>query len=237
MKILIVDDTTANLEAAKQASFQFPEHEFVFTNSANEAFQMLPEIDAVITDLFFKEQATGELALEYQSYIQQVTPEALLSYKELAEYSERMEASLEVLRTGTPIEAIKETFLDEDPKTFQEVMDKALKLPQEFPLGGTIMVSAKKQGKLLCLVSNVHRHAGYYCDSTSSSAAVVLLVPLLENILTDDQLLDDGAGSLTYIGESEIGKYDEKIEGSEWKRKGKTDPNVWTEAIHRVLAQ
>ena len=53
MKLIIVDDTVENLTAAKKAANDFPEHEFVFTNSAAEAIKMLPSADGVITDLFF----------------------------------------------------------------------------------------------------------------------------------------------------------------------------------------
>lgn len=238
MKILITDDTAANLEAAKMAAMQFPEIEFVFTSSANEAFRMLPTIDAVITDLFFVENATSDLAIAYEAYIEQVKPELLLQYykeEDLAYYTKNIEENIEILLSGIPKGAIKK-IAEQDPKTYQSVMDKASKLPQEFPLGGTIMISAKRQGKKMCLVSNVHRHAGSYEDSTSSAAAVLLLAPLLGDILNADQLMFDGEGSLTYIGESEIREHDEKIENT-WNRTGKTDPKVWIEAIRRVLAQ
>jgi len=235
-KILIADDTTANLDAAKEAAALFPEYEFVFTNSANEAFQMLPNVDAVVTDLFFKEEATGDLAAAYQLYVEQVKPELLLPHERLADYAKDMEASLEVLRTGMPKEAIRKVFSRFASVSAEKIESEIAKLQKEFPLGGTIMVSAKEQGKRLCLVSNVHRHAGGYSDSASSAAAVVLLAPLLEVILTADQLLYDGGGSLTYLGGDEIRKYDEKNEGTHDK-KGKTDPAVWTEAISRVLAQ
>lgn len=234
-KIIIVDDTNENLEAAKQAALQFPEHEFMFTTSANEAFKMLPSADAIVTDLFFKEIATGELASEYESYIEQVVPEKLLPYEMIADYSKRMDASLEVLKTGIPENAIKNVNLG---RGYEEQVSKMIsELKPEFPFGGAIMRSAKRQGKKLCLVSNVHRHASNHSNSTSSSAGVVLLAPLLEDILTADQLLYDGEGSLTYMGGDEIYKHDKEIEEGKWQRTGKTDVNVWVEAIRRLLAQ
>lgn len=234
-KILITDDTTANLEAAKQAALQFPGLEFVFTNSANEAFEMLPNVDAVITDLFFAENATGDLASAYQSYIDQVKPELLLSHERLADYTKKMEINLEIMQTGNPKRFIEKNPIG-DPERHAKRLQKLSELSNEFPFGGTIMVSAKQKGKSLCLVSNVHRHAGSYSDSASSAAAVVLLAPLLGDILTADQLLYDGKNSLTYMGGDEIEKYDEKI-GDTWDKTGKTDPKVWAEAIRRVLAQ
>lgn len=233
-KILIVDDATANLEAAKQAALQFPEHQFVFTNSANEAFQMIPNVDAVITDLFFVENATGNLASAYQSYVEQVKPELLLPHTRLADYVKKMDASLEVLHTGIPQSTIER--LNEAPSIGKFPKIDVTNLFPEFPLGGIIMMSAREHGKGLCLISNVHRHAGSCKDSTTSTAAVVLLSPLLGNILTPDQLLYDGKNSLVYMGEEEIEKYDEKI-GDTRDRTGKTDPKVWAEAIRRVLAQ
>ena len=55
-KILVVDDNPENLVAARLAAESFPEHEFVFTNSAKEAVAWLEGVDIVITDLFFPDE-------------------------------------------------------------------------------------------------------------------------------------------------------------------------------------
>jgi len=56
LRILVVDDTIANIEAAQIASKEFPQHEFVFMTSANEAYKQIDNFDAIITDLFFPEE-------------------------------------------------------------------------------------------------------------------------------------------------------------------------------------
>jgi len=64
MRIIIADDTNANLEAAKQGLKEMNEHEFFFTSSAVEALEKLPEYDAIVTDLFFPEEHLGSKTLE-----------------------------------------------------------------------------------------------------------------------------------------------------------------------------
>jgi CheY-like chemotaxis protein len=61
LKVLVVDDNQANIEAAKLASKNFPQHEFLFATSANEAFKQIGNFDAVITDLFFPEKPCEEI--------------------------------------------------------------------------------------------------------------------------------------------------------------------------------
>lgn len=60
MKIIIVDDSAANLAAAKKASESFQEHEFVFVNNASDALGLISSADAIITDLFFPDENHAE---------------------------------------------------------------------------------------------------------------------------------------------------------------------------------
>ena len=50
-KILIVDDTIENLEAAKKFFSQNKEYEFLYATNRSEAEKLLPECDALITDI------------------------------------------------------------------------------------------------------------------------------------------------------------------------------------------
>lgn len=241
LRILIVDDTPENINAAQIASKNFPQHEFVFMTSAEKAFGQIENFDAIVTDLFFKEDPSGELKIAYDVYTDEVHDSTRInelraragSYVDI----KGLEETVDLLKNGIPAMAIRNTLAGSGRFTEERIFDEISKLQKEFPFGGALMIRAKELGKSHCLVTSIHRHAGSFNDAATSIHGVILLIPLMnKKITTVEQTVYDGQDCLTYMGSDEICKFDTKIEGS-WKRTGKTDPKVWNEAIHRVLAQ
>lgn len=246
--VLIVDDSTENLEAAKQAAENFPEHEFRFTNSAKEAVGAITETDAVITDLFFPDEGHadgGELDWYYSTYRSKMLDnpafsEVVRSYYDGKQWKaeENLDNALALLEDGTirrAVEGLVQLYdrrarLDQYFKKYaDEYRERLRNLPaSQFPYGGALILRAKELGKRHCLVSDIHRHAGDYKDAPSAIDGMVLLLPLMgEGIISVEQVKYDGRESLTYLGSDEV----------HHTGKGKNDPVVWTEAIRRTLAQ
>lgn len=249
MRILIADDTIENLEAAKKAAINFPEQEFYFTNSAKEAMTQLAKVDAVITDLFFPDEGheDGEaLDVSYSGYRSKMIEspaldEVVRNYyhgeKEKAE--EKLENVLMFLEDGTIRSVIEGLILlfeergglfdERSANRFREVL-RNLPAPK-FPYGAALMLHAKNLERRCCLVSDIHCHAGECKNAPSAFDAMILLLPLIEeDIITVKQAMDDGRGSLTYLGESEVHALGKG-------RRGKNDSAVWVEAITRILQQ
>src|SRR3989344_3802071 len=70
--ILIVDDTLENLEYARKAATEFPQHTFQFCSSASEALGQIRTHDALITDLFFPPEKDDTLLNKYHTYLMRV---------------------------------------------------------------------------------------------------------------------------------------------------------------------
>ena len=163
MKILVVDDTQANIEAAKIASKEFSQHEFVFMTSANEAFEQIEYFDAVITDLFFPEKPGDSMSTIYKE-MQEEYSEDNLNYDKLIRESrhlfsnEKLQKNIDIVKNG----------LHQDLNS-----RNALKEP-EFPLGLAIFISAVKNKKHRCLVSSIHSHGIADGD--------IILLPLMSQI-------------------------------------------------------
>lgn len=214
MRILVVDNTIGNIEAAKIASMSFPQHEFAFMTSAHEAFSQIKNFDAIISDLFFPEKPDGEIEESYGKMLAEYSRDNY-RYKEMIAGGEHLypikkfEKNLSVVKNG----------LTKDLVNCEE-----LNMP-EFPLGLTIVVAAKKLEKKLCLVSDIHGHGEADGD--------IILLPLLSNrTLSIPQVHQDGSGSLFYIGSNRIHEYTK-----EYSFGGKTNPIIWEKAIHCTLAQ
>ena len=256
MKILIVDDSTGNLAAAKEATKSFDEHEFIFTNSAREAIELLATADGIVTDLFFPPEIHadgGELDLAYAVYRSKTANNPVFDTVVREYYrgdqwhaEDRLTDALALMGDGTireVIERLIESFEHRrDHRAAKEYRERLQNLPApQFPYGGALMLRAKELGKRHCLVSNIHRHAGSYTNVANAVDAMVLLLPLMnEGIITVKQATDNGRGSLTYLGSSEIGGAIE--EDGEWRKQhrgacGKEHPAVWIDALNRLLAQ
>jgi len=213
MKILIVDDSVGNLEAAKLAAKDFTDHEFVFLNFAKEAMCHLVEVDAIITDLFFPNEIhndEGELSAYYTLFCSKLRDSSAFDDIVWIYYKgNRMRAEQKLQRNIA--------FLESGANS-------------QFPYGGSIMLRAKELGKRYCLVSDIHRHV---MDSDCVSApdgidGMIILLPLIEeNIVSAKQVMQDGKDSLTYFGNEQLYDYG----------RGKGDPAIWIEAIRRILAQ
>ncbi|HRZ95018.1 MAG TPA: hypothetical protein P5262_00395 [Candidatus Moranbacteria bacterium] len=247
MKIMIIDDTNANLEAARTASANFSEHEFSFFSSAKEAADKLEDFDAIISDLFFPNENhhdgsnLDDLYAIYRSEMDHPVFNEIVDYYYGGDWKRangKLQDAVALLEEGTIRKAIErlirffygkgDAWGLEKAKEYEERLES---LPdQQFPYGGALILEAKKVGKACCLVSDIHRHAGEYKDAVGAIDAMTLLIPLMgAGIVTIEQAQYDGKNSLTYIGNDEL----YKTAGSQKKN----SPKVWVEAIKRVLSQ
>lgn len=253
MKIIIVDDTTENLEAAKNASKAFSGHEFRFFSSANEAVEALKSADGIISDLFFvTEECNKSLKSLYESYKMEMNHSVFYEVVEKYYGGNRRRAenkkadAVALLEDGTIRYAVEELIaffknrMQQGRSKYEREMDaeniqkfekvlKNLPAPQ-FPFGGALIREAKKRGKAACLVSDIHRHAGEYKDAVGAIDGMALLIPLMgAGVFSVEQGMIDGEGSVTYIGGDQI------WELGKWERK--TSPEVWKKAIENCIAQ
>ncbi len=260
VKLIIVDDTAANLDAAKEAATKFPEHEFVFTSSAHEALGLLPHADGVITDLFFPSEDGAGTNEQYTRYVAMMgEAESLPTFGEVVrdyyegkrfEAKKRLNFARSFLSDGTIREALEELVATlkgwgNDVSHYVKQLEN-LPAPQ-LPYGTAIMLAAKQFGKKSVLVTDMHRHAGGYSTPSNSFDAMVLLLPLMaEGILTIKDVTWDGAipqydenhsythslGSKFYIASDRI----RKLVGRD-SDLSKNSPVVWTEAIQMAIDQ
>lgn len=253
MKMIIVDDTVENLDAAKNASKNFFGHEFLFFTSAVEAVDALEGADAIISDLFFPpEDCSGLLGELYEDYKSEM--DHPIFFRVVDEYYggdwnrgvSKREDAIALLRDGTikrPVQRLLDFFKkrkqqsrskyerEMDAESIQKYGEILQNLPApQFPYGGALILEAKKRGKAACLVSDIHRHAGEYKDSASAIDGMVLLIPLMgAEVFSVEQGRLDGKESVTYIGGDQI------WELGKWERK--TSPEVWRRAIENCIAQ
>ncbi len=217
MRILVIDDTQANIEAAKIAAENFPQHEFVFMTSANEAFKQIEKFDAVITDLFFPEKPCEEMLEAYEKMQFDYSDENCY-YKQMAKNSssmftpERLQKNISIVNNGLTV----------------SMGNEPLYKP-EFPLGISIMRKAGSfwnsgYEKKFCLVSDIHCHG--------SADGQIILLPLIP-LLDEYSIIQDGGSSFHYIGSKRISYY--LMEGGGLR--GKANPIVWEKAIYCILAQ
>lgn len=207
LRILVVDDTPSNIEAAKVAAQEFPQHEFVFLYSAIEAFNKIKDFDAVITDLFFPEKPEAEIKAAYDKMLPAYSTESRFYQKIIRGHEnlfppEKFEKNVTIINSG-----LNTSLTSYNP----------LETP-EFPLALPIIIEAKRQQKRICLVSDIHRHG--------DADGEIIFLPLMEAyILNEHDVSYDGQGGLTYIGRDRMGNDNKKR------------PIVWEIAIHCVLAQ
>ncbi|HWQ59559.1 MAG TPA: hypothetical protein VN420_00210 [Candidatus Fimivivens sp.] len=248
MKVIIIDDSAKNLEAAKKAAEQFPEHEFIFKNNASEAIAALASADAVITDLFFPDENHGEgttLGDAYDEYRAKLKKDEGAYLKVLQDYYDwdferaewKLESAIGMATDGTSRVALEGLIQSCEKRgrecdTYQKRLESLP--PAQFPYGGAIMLRAHELGKKLCLVSDIHRHAGSYRDNVGSVDGMMLLLPLIsEGIVSVREATYDGEGSLKYMGSDELsGAIGGSPAGVLKERRA-----VWVEAIRRILAQ
>lgn len=258
MKILVVDDSAENLDAAKLAAKDCSEHEFQFTNSAKEAVALLCEADAIITDLFFPNQGHddgGELDTLYALYRSKMRdnplfPEVKSSYKDYWNSPKAREALNDarvVNEYGTlsrEVEIILRLIEQRGGEHWRRDADRFRDLTRyhlspRFPYGGALMLHAKFLGKGHCLISDINRHPikFYKKDASEAVDGMMLLLPIniMELLLP---LIGDGIISIEQA-RNDGNKSLTYIGSDEVNRigKGKNDPALWAEAIRRTLAQ
>lgn len=236
MKLLIVDDDQKNIEAAMQAAKRFPEHEFKFLTSPSQALREMGDADYIITDLFFPPNKEEELACEYRLYRSKVADSPAFD-EVVREYYQgdwdrattKLLDTLEVMRDGTirgPLERLIQTLETHgrDATDKRQILENLP--PKQFPYGGVLMLRARALGKSCVLITDLHRHATNYTDSASATNGMILLLPLMEaGIITIKNAMEDGAGSMTYVGGHDL------VEGT------KENPDSWAKAIKKAIAQ
>lgn len=239
MKIIIVDDTQENLDAARIASSKFPDHQFLLVGNASEAAAELANVDGIITDLFFPQEEGYRSDSHYMAYMSRMTTESPV-FKEVVDVyydgwfrqaEEKLDDVLGLLKDGTIRVAVERLIALFERRgsqsSAQEYRELLKNLPDpQFPYGAGLMLKAKNLGKRCCLVTYLHRHAGGYKDAVGALDGMILLFPLIEaGILTVKQAKHDGYDSLTYLGGASIWSY------------GKESPYVWAEAIRLLEMQ
>ncbi|NTW30216.1 MAG: response regulator [Candidatus Moranbacteria bacterium] len=248
MKVIIIDDSAKNLEAAKKVAEQFPEHEFVCMNNASDAIAALDSADAVITDLFFPGENHGEgtaLGDAYGEYRAKLKKDEGAYLKVLQDYydwdferaEQKLECAISMATDGTSRVAL-EGLIQSCEKRGREcdAYRKRLEnLPSaQFPYGGAVMLRAHELGKKSCLISDIHSHAGSYRDNVSSVDGMMLFLPLIsEGIVSVQEAKYDGKECLKYVGEGELSRAIGGYPGGVLKER----PEVWAEAIRRIAAQ
>lgn len=239
MTILIADDAQVNLNAAKQAASQFPEHTFLFTSSAEEAIGLIESVDCVISDLFFEGEIGTSIAKPYAEYVAMIHQDSPLFSEYIKNYAlghyqaekvlyakDKLQDVLTIMQTGSLLQ-LKLIRL-KDQYSVEQIHKWYEKFPIEFPLGGVLILKSAELKKHHCLISNIHYHSTNAADNTSAVDGNIVLMPLIEKaILSSDQVKSDGLNCLNYMGKNEI----DSNGGS------KTVSTVWAEAIRRVLAQ
>lgn len=238
MKIIVADDSSKNLEAAKKAAKNFPELEFEFSSSASQALRKLRRADGIITDLFFPPEEDKKLNQEYQLYIERVInspkfQEVIREYydHDVQKAKDRLLDVLFVMQTGTIQRSLEQEIkyckLQNNNKMVQENQKRLKNIPPpQFPYGGAIMLRAKAAGKCLTLITDLHRHGMSLENSATIIDGMILLLPLIEKgIITIEQARWDGQGSTTYLGREELVGY------------GKENPESWAMAIRKALLQ
>lgn len=260
MKLIIVDDTIENLNAAKEAAGKFHEHEFVFTSSAHEALGLLTHADGVITDLFFPSEDGASTSVQYARYVAMMEEvESLPTFTEVVKdyyngerfkAKKRLKFARSFLTDGTIRDALEDLVATvrgwgDDVSRYVNRLEN-LPAPQ-LPYGTAVMLAAKQFGKKSVMVTDMHRHAGGYSTPSDSFDAMVLLLPLMaEGILTVKEVTYDGEipqydekhsythslGSKSYIASDRI----RKLVGRD-SELSKNSPAVWVEAIQMAVEQ
>lgn len=237
MRILIVDDNAENLDAAKQAAAGCSEHEFQFVSSAKQALDLFTDSDGIITDLFFPDEGHKDGSLldkRFSAYRRsfQFNDDVEKVYRRYYQGQGRIGDERGDRAVGDLLSLCEDggyiLILRKDPSLyFQSLEDKSRLL--EFPYGAAIVLESRAQGKRVCLVSDIHHHAGSITRGIAKYVdGMLLLSPLVAaGIISYENARRDGEEGNTYLGSDGI-----------WQAgKGKTDPAVWAEAIKRVLSQ
>ncbi|MEI7749615.1 MAG: hypothetical protein WCJ25_01280 [Candidatus Moraniibacteriota bacterium] len=211
---------------------------------------MLASADAIITDLFFPDEnhVTGKMLGDaYGQYCAKLKKDETY-LKVLEEYYnydfERAESKLAgaigMATDGTSRAAVEELIrsceANGDKYGSCEAYRERLRnlSPAQFPYGGAIMLRAHELGKKSCLISDIHSHAGSYRDNVSSVDGMMLLLPLIsEGIVSVQEAKYDGEECLKYVGEGELSRAIGGYPGGVLKER----PEVWAEAIRRIVAQ
>lgn len=248
----MIEDKKENLEAAKQAASNFPQIEFEFLASASQAMRRLqePDVDGIATGLFFPPEEKEELNTLYRSYLKRTFNSSGFKssiFREVMEkhyrnrWWEAIEKITEAFWTATEgsdqvvIERwIVEMGASHDPRIHEEIipilryMLENLPAP-EFPYGAPLMLRAETMEKKCVLITELHycnnRIGGPQSRLADAVDGMILLLPLMEEgVLTVPQAMEDGKGSLTYIGRGELVN-------------SKEEPESWKKAIEKILSQ
>ncbi len=235
MKILVVDDNPKNLDAAREASKEFPAHEFQFVSLASVALKMLPEVDGVITDFFLEPEDDEELNKMYAEYIEKANT---INLSDCNSEKKHNETAIHVLKNGNIVSKLSEEELTRRDEWMKGEGGCYLeRYESRCGYGGVIMLRQLGRFKRCVLVSQLHSHASWGTDNEHSVWAWYVLSPLTrpyrsgndEGPLSRKDIEEDGLHGLHYIGENSM--------PGGFGGKGKTNPVTWVRAIAKLIAQ
>ncbi len=220
MRILIAENNPKYIQVAKNASLQFPEHDFRFTQSAGEAFDGLSENDGLLTDLFFPQTDHPQLNEAYRLYLgclvedRNSPPGSVLNEvirgKFLGEYAfayDRLRDTLRQLLNARDTWMVEEVMCNgvqalPDPDYFYNPQAERL----ELPLGCPLVCEADELQRHHVLIASSHAtslrtFAGEPVEPETKVDGIFVLLPLVKKqLMTLQQAASDGEGSLSYLG-------------------------------------
>lgn len=151
-----------------------------YTDKAAEALELVSSVDAVITDLFFKEkeeELQERYSRDYLEALHTSQADGLLRYDsydgKVSQICNNVNTSIRILEgefdgilsLGEPID------IDDEPPT----------LKAEFAYGALVMAQAATQKKPNVLFTDIYRHSGSMADSFSKKIdGIVCLAPLVD---------------------------------------------------------
>ena len=208
--IVICDDTSENLNAAKKAAENFPGYDFVFTESAAEASTLAsdPNVAGIITDLMFP----GEKGCSIHEEVRSLS--AIL--KGWRDHVRKWK----VAYSRRQLETFEEFFKDRENslETILSSAEEIISAAELRPFGISVFLTYQySHQKPVVLITNMHRHGN---GDLASLDAMAVLMPLMDSFMSPEEVRRNGHSSLTYIGSAQ-----------------KERPEVWAVAIHKLCAQ
>jgi len=220
MKILITDDKSAHLDAARVAAEAFPEHEFLYASTGAEALALAEQVDAVITDFFYPLEE-GVIDGSFASYLAEISRQnpvfaeiSKAAKEDLEVYLERFEEWVAHLHGG-----------DLDWRYYSCEYGDLFEGTPEFlgenrGYGALVAMRAEERGIPYVIVTDMHRHALGVTSVTPVSGAA-LLMPLIQRGMVTIEEVNLHRGR-HYIGSWGGGSH-------------KQGHGVWDIAIRKVL--
>ena len=211
-RILIVDDTPKNIEAAKKAALEFPEVEFIFEHNSQKAFALIldpaNDIHGIISDLLFPSE-------EKNDYFRN-------------EFNDANENNLK------EIDRLSRHSSEDERNACKKLLPLGLGLISEaFYRGKKIVLHTDIHRHLVTLTEFGKEEMGSMGYLYNGS---IILKPLVDGgILKKEDVENDGENSLRYFGGC-LSRTSNPLHGFEGSPP-KDNKDRWVEVIKRCLAQ